>query len=503
MYHGPMRTRCMFSRAGSMKLFNLVRNTPRGYTLLLCLIISGLLGCGGDSPSPPSSALPAFPLVISGNQRYLQDQNGVPFPILGRTAWFITSLSETDFKTFIDNTVAKGYNAIEFHVVNHDPRGNHPPFGGNGALPFTKRLDGSGWHGSLSYGNINNEAPDFSHPNEMYWNHVDALLTYAESKGILCFMFPAYTGHQGSNQGWMQEMVANGPSKIQAYGARIATRYKNQKNIVWMAGGDMMTFDATQTAVESSLLTGLKSVANQQSVLFSAQWTRGSIATDQQDFGSQMTLNGTYGDSLDINNQGRRAYVHSPTIPAFLLEEPYDEEGSDGNGVNLDATQPIRRFQWWGWLSNIGGYISGNGYIWPFNPGWQTHLNTQGAQDMARLNTFIHSIAWFNLVPSDLGGMGTLVTTGGSSPTLSDYVAAAASPDGTLLVAYVPPNHLGPITIDMTVMSGPTRARWFNPTTAAYTGAGIGLSPHGTMAFAPPGDNGTGFSDWVLLLEKQ
>src|SRR5438105_2781238 len=193
-----MLTRCMFSRAGSMKLFDLVRNMSRGFTLILFLLTCGfLLGCGGESSSSTSSTLPAFPLVVSGNQRSLQGQTGVPFPILGRTAWFITSLSETEVKTFIDDTVAKGYNAIEFHVVNHDPRGNHPPFGGNGALPFTKRLDGSGWHGSLSYGNINNEAPDFSYPNETYWQHVDALLMYAGFKGILCFMFPAYTGLQG------------------------------------------------------------------------------------------------------------------------------------------------------------------------------------------------------------------------------------------------------------------------------------------------------------------
>ena len=483
-----------------MKLFNRVRNRPQGFPLLLSFIICGLLGCGEESASP---VLPAFPLVVSGNQRFLQGQTGVPFPILGRTAWFITSLTDAEVTTFIDDTVAKGYNAIEFHVVNHDPRGNHPPFGGNGALPFAKRLDGSGWHGSLSYGNISDEAPDFSQPNDTYWQHVDALLTYANSKGLLCFLFPAYTGLQGGNQGWMQEMVANGPSKMQAYGTWIATRYKHQNNLVWMAGGDILTFDASQAAVESALLTGLRSVLNQHSILLSAQWTRGSIATDQPEFGSQMTLNGTYANSLEINTLGRRAYLRAPTIPAFLLEEPYDEEGADGNGVNLDATQPVRRFQWWGWLSNIGGYISGNGYIWPFKSGWQAHLNTQGAHDMARLNTFIRSIAWYNLVPSDLGGIGTLVTAGGSSSALSDYVAAAASPDGTLLVAYVPPNHAGPITIDMTAMSGPTRARWFNPTTGAYTDAGISLPPHGTRAFAPLGDNGTGFSDWVLLLEKQ
>ena len=140
------------------------------------------------------------------------------------------------------------------------------------------------------------------------------------------------------------------------------------------------------------------------------------------------------------------------------------------------------------------------------NSGWQAHLNTQGAQDMARLNTFIRSIAWFNLVPSDLGGIGTLVTAGGSSPGLNDYVAAAASPDGTLLVAYVPPNHSGPITIDMTAMSGPTRARWFDPTTAAYTEDIGGVLPSGTQMHVftpPPGSRGPDVDDWVLLLEKQ
>jgi len=59
------------------------------------------------------------------------------------------------------------------------------------------------------------------------------LLAYAESKGILAFMFPAYVGYNG-DQGYMQELVANGSTKMQSYGTWIATRYKNQKNLVWM-----------------------------------------------------------------------------------------------------------------------------------------------------------------------------------------------------------------------------------------------------------------------------
>jgi hypothetical protein len=455
-----------------------------------------------------TTAVTLFPVIVSGNSRYLQDRNGMPFPILGRTAWFITSLSETDYKTFIDDSVAKGYNSIEFHVVNHDPRGNNEPFGGNGALPFTTRLDTSAWAGSLVYGgNINTEAPDFSQPKEAYWTHVDALLSYAESKGVLCFMFPAYAGARGGNEGWMQEMVANGPTRMEAYGAFIANRYKSRGNIVWMLGGDYGTggfsFTAEQLAVEQAMLAGMKSVTGQASLNFSAEWNSESIYTDQADatLRAAGTLEGAYSWNGYVNTYAQNGYAHSPAMPAFLLEEPYDEEGPDGNAVNPSATQPVRRYQWWGWLSGIGGYISGNGFVWPFNAAWQSHLDTQGARDMARLNAFVRSIAWHNLVPSGLGGMRTLVV-GNSAIDSSNYVGAAAAPDGTLLVAYVPPANTGSITIDMTAMSGPAQARWFNPASAAYTPIGT-FANSGTSTFTTPGNNGTGLTDWILLLEKQ
>jgi hypothetical protein len=463
--------------------------------IVVLLLVTPLLGS--------AEAAPAFPVRYSASHRYLVDQNGTPFPIMGRAAWYVLSLAVGDCHSFVDDTASRGYSAIELKVITHDPRGNNPPFDGNGDLPFLKRLNGTSWNGSLTYANINNEAPDFSTPNEAYWSFVDGFLSYCESKGVMVFMFPAYMGYSGGNQGWMQEMVANGPTKMQSYGAWITTRYKNQKNLVWMMGGDMGSFTTAQNDVESALLTGLKSVAGQQSLYFSAEWQSESIATDQATFGASMTLNGGYSFSGDVNNHGRRAYSHSPAEPAFLLEEPYDEEGPDGSGVNASATQPVRRFQWWGWLATIGGYISGNGYVWPFRaPDWQNHLDTQGSRDMGRLNAFMESIAWYDLVPSGLNGMRTLITTGGSSVSSSDYVAAAAAPNGTLLVAYLPPAHSGPISVDMGAMSGPARARWFDPTSGAYIGIGTGLTNTGSRSFTTPGNNSAGTKDWALVLNK-
>jgi Putative collagen-binding domain of a collagenase len=122
---------------------------------------------------------------------------------------------------------------------------------------------------------------------------------------------------------------------------------------------------------------------------------------------------------------------------------------------------------------------------------------------MARLNSFVKGIAWQELVPSGLAGMKTLVTAGGgtASPQSTDYVASAAASDGSLLVAYVPPAHGGGITIDMTAMAAPARARWLNPTSGAYIDIGTGLPNTGTRAFTPPGNNGSGFTDWVLVLD--
>ena len=98
------------------------RNIVRMLPIVLAIVCLGATAFAGDAPE-----IAAFPVQYSLDKRYLMDQNGTPFPIMGRTAWFITSLAVADYQTFIDDTAARGYDAIELHVVNHDPRGNNPP----------------------------------------------------------------------------------------------------------------------------------------------------------------------------------------------------------------------------------------------------------------------------------------------------------------------------------------------------------------------------------------
>jgi hypothetical protein len=98
--------------------------------------------------------------------------------------------------------------------------------------------------------------------------------------------------------------------------------------------------------------------------------------------------------------------------------------------------------------------------------------------------------------------MKTIVTAGGSSPGSSDYVAAAATPDGVLAVAYVPPSHTGPLSVDMSVMKGPARARWFDPTAGVFINIASALTGQGSRSFMSPGTNAAGATDWVLMLDR-
>jgi hypothetical protein len=131
----------------------------------------------------------------------------------------------------------------------------------------------------------------------------------------------------------------------------------------------------------------------------------------------------------------------------------------------------------------------------------------------------LNGIAWYNLVPSALGGMPTLVTAGGGTYGSwsdgvgatggMDWIVSAAAPDGSLLVAYVPDAHTGSFSVAMSAMapSKRSRARWYDPTSGQWTadasGTGYSIADSGTQTFAVPQANSGGTSDWVLVLDAQ
>jgi hypothetical protein len=98
-----------------------------------------------------------------------------------------------------------------------------------------------------------------------------------------------------------------------------------------------------------------------------------------------------------------------------------------------------------------------------------------------------------------IGGCGRYSKS--DSITTDTYATAAATPDGKLVMAYMPNPRT--FTIRMSKFSGPVTAQWYDPTDGSYKPAGAGLSNSGKRDFTPPGMNSTGDGDWMLVLQAR
>jgi hypothetical protein len=196
-------------------------------------------------------------------------------------------------------------------------------------------------------------------------------------------------------------------------------------------------------------------------------------------------------------------YARADFLPNFMVEANYEFENAynEPNG----GAQTLRRQEYWTMLSGATGQLYGNGYTWPFVPGWQSFLDTTGAIQVGYMASLFRARAWHNLVPdvthrTVTAGYGTFTATG--SVNESDYATAAQTADGTLLIAYMPT--LRTLTVDMSQLSGPTAAQWYDPANGTYHAISSSPFPNsGSRNFTPPGNNSGGDGDWVLVLETQ
>ena len=113
---------------------------------------------------------------------------------------------------------------------------------------------------------------------------------------------------------------------------------------------------------------------------------------------------------------------------------------------------------------------------------------------------------WYELVPDQehlvvTDGYGTPSALGTGSVTTDTYLTAAQTPDGALVIAYMPTTSA--ISLDMSTLSGTVAAHWYDPTTGEYIAVGgLPFANTGIRLFTPPGKNHDGDGDWVLVLER-
>lgn len=437
---------------------------------------AGNVATSGDFTFTTAAATASpYPLVLAAGKRYIVDQNNRPFFIDGEAAWsLIANLSDADADLYLADRQQRGVNAILVNLIEHEFSAQAP---------------------RDVYGNAPFTTPgDFSTPSDAYFDRAVSIVRKAADHGIVVFLFPAYLGYTGGSEGWYQEMVSSGTTKLAGYGRYVGNRFVDLDNIVWVDGGD---YNPPNKALTEAVAAGIRAVDTRH--LHTAHCAEGTSAMDYWSNETWLDLDDVYtypslGSGVPVYQRALAAYARTGWKPFFLIESVYENEWSA-------PERQIRQESYEAVLSGGFGYFFGNSPIWSFDAGWQTALDSQGSRDMARIASLLAGRRWDLLVPDATGSF--LVS--GRGGTGSDHAVAARASDGSFGVVYVPTARsdvqvsLGGFT------TGSVRARWYDPTSGAFqTVPGSPFAATGsTPRLATPGNNSTGWPDWVLVLEAQ
>jgi len=400
----------------------------------------------------------SWPLRISASGNYLEDQDGVPFLIVGEAAWSIAAqLNPSEVIKYLDDRSAKGFTAVLVNAIEHEFSSN-PPYNYTGQHPF------------------NNGNFDWSVRNESYWLHVDYILNEAKNRGMLVFFFPAYLGASCVSAGWCSEMVAQTNSAMTNYGEWLGNRYGNQGNIIWVHGGDANA-NAHSGAYDrvAAIANGIKSKDGNH--LHAAHSARERSALD--DYSALIDLNTTYSYS-SAQGKVQNDYQRSGAIPFTYIEGDYENEQSS---TVLDLQRQALTAYLGGALL---GHFFGNCPIWHFGSdsnlcalsNWQAQLESVGSKSMTNIGKLMKSREWWKLEP-DYNAQ--VVISGKSSAT--SYKAAASASDGRTVMVWFP--EVSNATIDMSQINGSqAKVWWWNPIDNTSTLIGV-YATSGTQEFTP------------------
>ena len=417
-----------------------------------------------------------YPLKVSASGRYLVDQSDTPFLITGDSPQaLMVNLSEADADAYFADRQAAGFNVVWINLLCATYTGG--------------RADASTYDGIVPF----NTPGDLSTPNESYFARVDDMLHLAAQHGLTVLLDPAETGS------FLDVLKSNGVTTSRNYGRYLGSRYRSFDNIVWMSGNDFQTWpDPGDDAVVEAVARGIEDNDDRHIHTVELDYqVSGSL--DDPTWAPIIQLNASY-TYFPTYAQVLTDYDRPNALPTFLVEANYEFEH---NAADEGTPEILRRQAYWALLSGAAGQMYGNHYTWPFLSGWQSHLDTPGSLQMGYVKFLFEPRAWYQLIP-DRGhtvvtaGYGTYADSGALGD--NDYLTAARTPDGSLVMAYMPT--VRTITVDMSTLAGAATARWYDPTTAAFTTVpGSPIANAGAMNFTPPGPNGDGAGDWVLVLE--
>ncbi len=397
-------------------------------------------------------------LIISENKRYLTKKGDTPFFWLGDTAWeLFHRLTKEEAEEFLSIRKEQGFNVIQAVVLAED-NGLVVP-NAYGRVPLLKSEDGI--FDPLKW----DEEGDYS-----YWDHVDYIISLAESMGIYIALLPTW-GDKYSLKWGVGPEIFSGES-AEEFGRRIAQRMNRFHNIIWVVGGDRNPENRTHFEVIVKMAEGIRQEdRNQNLMTFHPQGGFSSSTAFHAE--SWLDFNMIQSGHMELNGKNylmvEKDYQLQPAKPTLDGEPRYEDHPINFNITNGYFDQAdIRQAAYWSVFSGSFGHTYGHHSVWHMCTGeeatgyfisdWKTAMTRPGGKQMGFLrwlmeqNDFIQGKPAQELIEMNYEG--------------ANYMTAFMGKDFALVYS---PNGL-PIHIRKDMLKGKElTAQWFSPRNGKVT----------------------------------
>ena len=428
----------------------------------------------------------AAQLQVSDNRRFLQTPDGKPFFWLGDTAWeLFHRLTREEAEKYLKNRADKGFTVIQAVAL--------------------AELDGL--REPNPYGEIPLENFDPTKPREAYFQHVDFVIRKAEQLGLYIGLLPTW-GDKVNKSTWGKGPEIFNAENARIYGQWIGKRYKDQKNIIWILGGDRNPRDEKDVEIWRSMAAGIASgVGGHENALMTfhpqpnSLEEGGSSKWFHQDEWLDFNMFQT-GHCRENNVWDRVQYVYDlkPIKPVLDGEPLYEDHPVCFNASDLGTSSAydVRKLAWLDVFAGAFGHTYGCHDIWqmyaphrepvngPHYP-WYVAIDLPGSGQLKYLRQLIEARPMFDRVPDQ-----TLIT---DALNANDRIQATRGKDYILVYSAQGKK----FTVSTNKISGKELiARWYNPKNGEIKDAGR-FTRQAQQEFSPP-TSGYGH-DWVLVID--
>lgn len=442
-------------------------------------------------------------ITVDSTKTYLQE-NGKPFFWLGDTGWeLFHRLSRAEAIDYLDVRHQQGFNVVMAVALAELDGTNQPNYYGDIPFKNTAELEWDETPGSDTA-----KAQEYD-----YWDNVDFVIKEAAKKDIYIGLLPTWGSNVVQRNG--NHVIFSTPDIAYTYAKKLAERYKAQKNIIWILGGDRPAIEAgvDYRPIWRGMVKALQEVYGKNVfIAYHPNWrTSEYFKADDPWLSMNAIQSGHATRDVPVWHYVRADMETLPRRPYMDMEPCYEDHPVnpwDGKWTRKErgyfSAYDVRARIYRGVFTGGCGAVYGHHQVWQFldtarhKPlfvgdtliGWQKAIYAKGAFEMQHLKELMLSHPDFNRVEDSL----LIASYRGSD--YKDIIIATRNQNKTYAMIYLPQANEIKVNLDR-LQKGKKKITWYNPATGKGT-----LLPKqyisGVQTFYPPDKSQ---KDWVLIVD--